>query len=166
MLYQKKNEDIPEELKLADKWCQKGIALENTVAWRTKYINILLKQGKQEQAKQLVKEEFVKSQAEIDNSSNRVNALHDRAKALVNGELFEIEIAAVKAEEWVREAISIQDNLNNNSVLVSSLSAQGKHQEASKYIAHMETMELSAHEKGYLQQVKAYNESMLKEAMN
>lgn len=162
MLFQKKNEDIPEELAMAAKWCLKGIELEDNVKWRTKYITILLKQGKKEEAEKLVKEEFGKSQQEINKSSNKVNALHDCAKAFVAGELFEVKIAAKKAEEWIREALAIDDNLNNNSVLISALSAQGRHKEASKIIAHIEGMKLTDHEKGYLQQVKAYNESMLK----
>lgn len=162
MLYQKKNEDIPEELKLAEKWCLKGIELEDNVKWRTKYITILLKQGKKEEAEKLVVEEFSKSQKDINKSTNKVNALYESARALVNGELFTIPMAAKKSEEWIRQALKIEDNLNNNSVLVSALSAQGRHQEVTKIITKIEKLDLTEHEKAYVQQVKAYNESMLK----
>ncbi|MRT94709.1 thioredoxin fold domain-containing protein [Ancylomarina sp. 16SWW S1-10-2] len=156
MLYQKKNEDIPEELKAAEKWCLKGIELENTVEWRVKYINILIKQGRNDEALKLTKEELPKALAEIEKSTNKSNALVTYAGAFVYGEISQFPIAAQKGEEWIKEALKTDDSFKNNGVLMSALSACGKFKEAEIVASKLEKMAKNDMEKNYVKSLFDY----------
>ncbi|PKQ63087.1 hypothetical protein BZG02_09985 [Labilibaculum filiforme] len=160
MLYQKKPVDIPDELKMAEKWCLKGIELENTVEWRVKYINILIKQGRRDEALTLTKEELPKAQVEIETSTNKSNALATCAGAFVYGEISEFPIAAQKAEEWIKEALKTDDSFKNNGVLMSALSACGKFKEAEIVASKLEKMAKNDMEKNYVKSLFDYLEQI------
>ncbi|MGQ1909455.1 thioredoxin family protein [Marinifilum sp. RC60d5] len=163
MLYNKKPEDIPEELKMAEKWCLKGMNLENSTEWRTKYINILLKQGRKDEAIKLIKEELPKAQEEINNSSNRANTMATIATAFVQGEISKFPMAAQKGEEWIKEALKSIDSFTNNTVLVAALSANGKADELKQAISKLEKMAKNDMEKRYVESLKDYPSKMTKE---
>nr|WP_320120414.1 thioredoxin family protein [uncultured Marinifilum sp.] len=156
MLYQKNPADIPDELKCAEKWCKKGLELENNVTWRSKYINILMKQGKTEEATKLAKEELPKAEKEINASSNRANVLANCARAFVGGEINQIPEAAKKAEEWIKEALKSDDSFTNNTILVSALDANGKKDELKQALVKLEKMAKNDMEKGYVNSLKQY----------
>ncbi|MGQ1785539.1 thioredoxin family protein [Saccharicrinis sp. GN24d3] len=156
MLYEKNPADIPEELKYAAKWCKRGIELEDNITWHAKYIDILIKQGKNAEARKLLLELLPKADKEIEASSNKANAMVTCARAFIRGDLGKIPEAGQKAEEWIKEAIKSDDSFINNTILFSALSVNEKQDELKKAYEKLEKMAKNDMAKNYVKSLYTY----------